>query len=105
MKLNWIFKYYFVAFTGIFFLVYHIENSEPYVNWSLYPEISEKKIKALTENKNCLELQDLFNEEYQANYEINTLGFYIRKDNLSIRGLNLLKYLKYHQKDIGCEIS
>ncbi|MDC3024502.1 hypothetical protein OA264_03425 [Alphaproteobacteria bacterium] len=105
MKLNWIFKYYIIAFTVIFFLVYHIENSEPFVNWSLYPEISEKKIKAMTKNKNCLELQELFNKEYKANYEINALGFYIRKDNLTIRGLNLLKYLKYQLKDIGCEIS
>ena len=32
----------------------------------------------------------------------NSFGFVIRKDKLSIRGLNLLKYLKFYIEDIGC---
>ena len=103
MKINWIIKYYFVAFIAIFFLVYHIENSEPFVKWSLYPKVSEKTVKVFINNKNCEELEALFIKEFEANYKINSLGFFIRKDKLSMRGLNLLKYLKYHINDIDCK--
>ena len=41
MKIHWLVKYYFIAFLCIFLLVYNIENSEPYVKWSLYSKISE----------------------------------------------------------------
>ena len=96
MKVNWLVKYYFVAFTGIFLIVYFIENSEPQVNWSLYPNISENEIKNFVKNKNCVKLQELFANEYNDSYQTNSLGFIKRKDKLSKKGLNLLKYLKYH---------
>ena len=102
MKIHWLIKYYFIAFLCIFLLVYNIENSEPLVKWSLYPEISESDVQSLINAKNCEELKILFTAEYNANYETNSLGFFIRKDKLSIRGLNLLKYLKFHIEDIGC---
>ena len=102
MKINWVIKYYFVAFIGIFLLVYYIENSEPFVNWSLYPEISELKIQRLIKEKNCEELEKIFAKEYETNYKTNSLGFMIRKDKLSVRGLNLLKYLKYHLAETIC---
>ena len=96
MKVNWLVKYYFVAFTGIFLIVYFIENSEPQVNWSLYPNVSENEIKNFVKNKNCVKLQELFTNEYNDSYRTNSLGFIKRKDKLSKKGLNLLKYLKYH---------
>ena len=102
MKVNWLVKYYFVAFTGIFLIVYFIENSEPQVNWSLYPNVSENEIKNFVKNKNCIKLQELFTKEYNDNYQTNSLGFIIRKDKLSKKGLNLLKYLKYHLEFIRC---
>ena len=102
MKIHWLVKYYFIAFLCIFLLVYNIENSEPYVKWSLYPKISETAVQNLIEAKNCEELKLLYTEEYNENYETNSFGFVIRKDKLSIRGLNLLKYLKFYIEDIGC---
>ena len=102
MKIHWLIKYYFVTFICIFSLVYYIENSEPNINWSLYPEISEPKIQRLVKEKNCEELEKIFAKEYETNYKTNSLGFIIRKDKLSIRGLNLLKYLKYHLAETNC---
>ena len=102
MKVNWVIKYYFVMFLGIFSLVYYIEKSEPQVNWSLYPDISQNQIKSLIKDKNCAELQNIFLNEYDTNYTTNFFGFYIRKDRMSIRGLNLLKYLEYHLTYLEC---
>ena len=102
MKVHWLFKYYFVAFLFIFSVVYYIENSKPYVDWSLYPNISENEFKSLINKENCIELQKLYEDEYLLNYDKNTFGFMIRKDNQSKRGLNLLKLINYHIKDINC---
>ena len=102
MKIHWLVKYYFIAFLCIILLVYNIENSEPYVKWSLYPRISETAVSSFIEAKNCEELKLLYTEEYNENYETNSFGFVIRKDKLSIRGLNLLKYLKFYIEEIGC---
>lgn len=105
MRVNWLVKYYFVAFTGIFLIAYLIESSEPYVNWSLYPYVSETEVENFIENKNCAKLQELFTNEYNDNYLTNSLGFITRKDKLSKRGLNLLKYLKYHLELNHCKPS
>ena len=102
MKVHWLIKYYFVAFVGIFSLVFYIENSEPKVNWSLYPEISESKVKSIILNKNCEELEELYQNEYYAKYKKNFLGFTVRNDKQSKKGLNFLKYIKYHLEKSGC---
>ena len=93
MKIHWLVKYYFIVFLCIFLLVYNIENSEPNVKWSLYPRISETAVSSFIEAKNCEELKLLYTEEYNENYETNFFGFVIRKDKLSIRGLNLISNL------------
>ena len=105
MRVNWLVKYYFVAFTVIFLIAYFIESSEPYVDWSLYPYVSETEVENFIENKNCAMLQELFTNEYNDNYLKNSLGFIKRKDKLSKRGLNLLKYLKYHLELNQCKAS
>tara|TARA_A100001011_G_C13979265_1_gene702600 strand:- start:19 stop:330 length:312 start_codon:yes stop_codon:yes gene_type:complete len=102
MKINWLVKYYFLCFIIIFSLFYFIESSEPYVNWSLYPNVSETNIKDLIVNNKCEELKALYTNEYNSKYETNFLGYNKRKDKKSFRGLNLLKYLKYHIKNIKC---
>ena len=50
----------------------------------------------------CEELKELYTNEYNSKYETNFLGYNKRKDKKSFRGLNLLKYLKYHIKNIKC---
>ena len=102
MKIHWLVKYYFIGFIIIFSLAYNIENSEPYVNWSLYQEVSETKIKGIILNKECNELVKFYKNEYDQNYDRNSLGFIIRKEKKSIRGLNLLKYLNYHLEKNDC---
>ena len=102
MKANWIIKYYFVAFLGIFSFVYHIENSEPFVNWSLYPEVSMSTVNSYIKTNDCDGLEKIFINELNTNYKVNSLGFFIRNDGRSIRGLNLIKYLKYHIDNMGC---
>ena len=102
MKIHWLIKYYFIGFLIIFSLVYHIENSVSYINWSLYPKISENKLNNIILNKNCNELIKLYKNEYDENYEKNSLGFIIRKEKKLIRGLNLLKYLNYHIEKSDC---
>ena len=93
MNIHWLVKYYFIAFIGIFSLAYYIENSEPDVNWSLYPGLAEIEVKNIIKNKNCEELKDLYKNEFDSNYKKNSFGFIIRKDKQSKKGLNLLKYL------------
>ncbi len=103
MKIHWLFKYYFIGFTVIFSIVYLIENSEPYIDWSLYTEVSETNVNNIILNKKCDELIKLYKNEYDKNHERNFLGFIIRKEKKSIRGLNLLKYLNYHLEKSDCE--
>ena len=69
MKIHWLVKYYFIAFLCIFLLVYNIENSEPYVKWSLYPKSLKLLLSSFIEAKNCEELKLLYTEEYNENYE------------------------------------
>ena len=102
MKIHWLIKYYIIVFIGIFSVAYYVEQSEPYVNWKLYPQISEIKLKQLILNKKCDAIIEIYEAEYNANYEKNFLGFIIRKDNKSVRGLKLLKYLRYNIKKINC---
>ena len=102
MKIHWLIKYYFVTFICIFSLVYYIENSEPNINWSLYPEISEANVKSIIINKKCEELEELYKNEYYAKYEKNSLGFIVRNDKQSKKGLNFLKYVKYHLEKSDC---
>ena len=101
-KIHWLIKYYFIGFIVIFLLAYNIEKSEPYINWSLYPDVSEKKIKNIILNKKCSQLAELYKNEYDDNYEKNSLGFVIKKEKKLIRGLNLLKYLDYHLEKSDC---
>ena len=103
MKIHWLIKYYFITFIGIFSIVYYIEKSEPNVIWSLYPDISESNIKNIIIDNNCNELEKLYQNEFTKNYKKNNLGFTVRKDKQSKKGLNLLKYLSYHLNKIGCD--
>ena len=102
MKVQWLIKYYIIGFIAIFSLVYHIESSEPYINWSLYPEISETKVQSLVLNKDCQSLIKLYKNEFNKNYEKNFLGFTLRKDKKLIKGLNLLKYLDFQLNEFRC---
>ena len=102
MQTHWLIKYYFIGFIVIFSFFYHIENSEPDINWSLYPEISETKVNNIILNKECDELVKLYKNEYNENYEKNFLGFIIRKEKKLVRGLNLLKYLNYQLEQSDC---
>ncbi len=102
MKIHWLLKYYFIAFLTILSLVYIIENTEPYVNWTLYPKILKNDVQKVIAEKNCEKLTELFNSEYELNYEKNFFGFLIRKDGQSKRGLNFIKLLNYHLKKNNC---
>ena len=102
MRIHWLFKYYFVAFLIILTIVYYVENSKPYVNWSLYSKVSEEDIKNAILQKDCDDLEYFYNNEYSLNYKKNLFGFDIRKDKETKRGLNLLKLLKYHKKKNNC---
>ena len=98
MKLHWLVKYYFFGFIIIFGSVYLLESSEPFVNWTLYPEVSEQDVKKLIQNKECTTLNQLYTDELETNYNKNYFGYLIRKDKKSVKGLNLIKYLNYHIK-------
>ena len=102
MKIHWLIKYYIACFIAIFFIVFYIEKKEPFVNWSLYPYIEEKQIREGITNENCEILKALYLKEYNLNYKKNFFGFDNRIDKKSIRGLNLLKFLKYHIKQNKC---
>ena len=102
LKIHWLVKYYFIGFIVIFSLAYNIENSEPYINWSLYPNISETKVKNIILKKECNKLEELYKNEYNNNYEKNSLGLIVQKEKKLIRGLNLLKYLNHHLKKNNC---
>ena len=102
MRIHWLFKYYFVAFSITLSIVYYIESTEPFVNWSLYANVSQDKVENIIYEKDCRELKILFKNEYDLNYEKNFFGFIIRKDNKSKRGLNLLKLLNFHIKKNNC---
>ena len=103
MKIHWLIKYYLVGFTAIFSFAYYIEKSEPYLNYKLYPEISEIKLTKFIQNKNCDELTKLYKNEIDENYVSNYLGFLVRKDKKKTRGLNLLKYLNFHLEQSNCK--
>ena len=102
MKIHWIFKYYFTGFIIIFSIFYYIESSEPYVDWSLYSDISKNEVRNIIKNKECEELVKLYKNEYDNKYIKNFLGFAIRKEKKLTRGDNLLKYLDYNLKNINC---
>ena len=102
MRIHWLIKYYLLAFTLVGIVVFYIETKEPYVNWNLYPNVKELEIEKIISDKNCEKLSLLYNEEFNLNYEKNFFGFNIRKDNKSIRGLNLLKLLYYHLNKNTC---
>ena len=84
MKIHWLVKYYFIVFLCIFLFVYNIENSKPYVKWSLYPKISESAVHSLIEAKNCEELKLLYTEEYNENYETNFLVLLLEKTSFQL---------------------
>ena len=102
MRIHWLIKYYLLAFTLVGLIVFYIETKEPYVNWNLYPNLKESKIKKIIFDKNCEKLSLLYDQEFNLNYEKNFFGFDIRKDNKSIRGLNFLKLLNYHLNKNNC---
>ena len=102
MRIHWLIKYYLLAFTLVGLIDFYIETKEPYVNWNLYPNLKELEIKKIISDKNCEKLTLLYNQEFNLNYEKNFFGFNIRKDNKSIRGLNLLKLLNYHLNKNTC---
>ena len=102
MNIHWLVKYYFIAFIVIFSLVYYIENSEPDVNWLLYPRLDEIEVKRIIKNKNCAELKELYKNEFDSKYKKNSFGFIVRKDKQSKKGLNLLKFLEYHLEKNNC---
>ena len=102
MRIHWLIKYYLLAFTLVGLIVFYIETKEPYVDWNLYPNFKELEIKKIISDKNCEKLSLLYNLEFDLNYEKNVLGFDIRKDNKSIRGLNFLKLLNYHLNKNDC---
>ena len=102
MKIHWLIKYYFVGFIVIFSLVFYIEKSKPYVDWSLYPNISQERMIKIINDKDCIILKEMYQLEFELNYEKNFLGFHIRKDKKSIRGLNLLKYLDFYIEKYKC---
>ena len=102
MRIHWLIKYYLLAFTLVGLIVFYIETKEPYINWNLYPNLKELKIKKIISNKNCEKLSLLYSQEFDLNYEKNVFGFDIRKDNKSIRGLNFLKLLNYHLNKNDC---
>ena len=102
MRIHWLIKYYLLAFTLVGLIVFNIETKEPYVNWNLYSNLKEFEIKKIISDKNCEKLSLLYNQEFNLNYEKNFFGFNIRKDNKSIRGLNLLKLLNYHLNKNTC---
>ena len=102
MRIHWLIKYYLLAFTVVGLIVFYIETKEPYVNWSLYPNLKEFEIKKIISDKNCEKLGSLYIKEFNLNYEKNVFGFDIRKDNKSIRGLNFLKLLNYHLNKNDC---
>ena len=102
MKISWLIKYYLVGFLTIFSLAYYIENSEPNVNWKLYPEISISKVNNIIKQNKCEEIVKLYEDEYYINYEKNYLGFTVRRDKKLKKGLNYLKFLKYHLKKNNC---
>ncbi|MAH88590.1 MAG: hypothetical protein CMJ06_00840 [Pelagibacterales bacterium] len=102
MKFHWLIKYYISCFAVIFFILFYIENKEPFVNWNLYPYVKEKKIKENIFNKDCKKLKVFYFKEFSLNYKKSFFGYNIRKDKKSIRGLNLLRYLDYHIKKNKC---
>ena len=102
MKIHWLIKYYLVCFIAIFFIVFYIEKKEPFVNWSLYPYVEEKKVRESIIDKNCEILKALYLKEYNLNYKKNFFGLNIRTDKKSIRGLNFLNFLEYHIKNNKC---
>ena len=102
LKIYWLVKYYFIGFIVIFSLAYNIENSELYINWSLYPDISETEVKNIILNKQCNQLIELYKNEYDDNYEKDSLGIIIKKEKKLIRGFNLLKYLNYYLEKNDC---
>ena len=102
MKIHWLIKYYVVAFIIIFTFVYYIEKTEPDINWSLYQNVSEDEVLKAINQKDCRSLSKLYLDEYNLNYKKNYLGFTIRKDKKSIKGLNLLKYIDFHLKKYNC---
>ena len=102
MRIHWLIKYYFFAFVIIFFIVYLIENKQPYVDWRLYNSNMKAFTNNMIEEKNCKSLLEAYESEYQLNYTKNYFGFPIRNDRKQKKGLNLLKYLKYHIKSLNC---
>ena len=80
MKIHWLIKYYFVGFIIIFSLVFFIEKSKPYVDWSLYPNISQERMIKIINDKDCILLKEMYQLEFELNYEKNFLGFHISKD-------------------------
>ena len=69
MKIHWLIKYYFVGFIIIFSLVFFIEKSKPYVDWSLYPNISQERMIKIINDKDCILLKEMYQLEFELNYK------------------------------------
>ncbi len=105
INIHWLIKYYLIAFISIFSIAYFIETSEPKVNWLLYNNDLENIVKSAILDSDCAILKKEYNKEIKENYRKNILGINVRKDNKSIKGLNLLSYLKHHMQSINCSLS
>ena len=102
LKMHWLIKYYIIAFSMIFLIVFLMERSEPKVNWSNYSKNLKINIEEAILDKNCVVIKKEYDKEYELNFKKNFLGFNVRKDRKLVKGLNLLSYLDYYIKKIDC---
>ena len=101
-KIHWLIKYYFFAFLFIFGTAFYLRTLEPKVNWTLYPSNTEIIMKNAIEEENCEALIKYYQKELETNFKRDIFGFVVRKDGRSIKGLNLLSYLKYNLNNKNC---
>ena len=101
-KIHWLFKYYFFAFIFVFGTAYYLMSLEPKVNWSFYSNDVQKVVLDAVTEKRCEALKMSYNTELTSNFKQDMFGFNVRKDGRSVKGLNLLSYIKYHLKKNNC---
>ena len=101
-KIHWLFKYYFFAFIFIFGTASYLRSLEPKVNWSFYSKDVQEIVENAVIEKKCESLEMSYETELASNFKQDIFGFNIRKDGRSVKGLNLLAYIKHHLKKNDC---
>ena len=99
-NLTWLIPYYLFAFVLISGITFYYYSKEPYVNWNLYEANINEQSRQFIEDRNCEGLKELYDNEYNKNYNTNFLGFKNRKDKKLVKGQNLLGYLNYNIRKI-----